>query len=169
MIFFTCAYCSLVSSRKQHVEINTMIIIIIINMQIRCKKRNVAHQSTLGKLIGKQKEVHCSIPRVQKGDMTAAVKDGASIETQWLMELTAIKNRQEKREIPVLVFHIRVAFQILDVQVTSSVLLRELRGGAARNTRLTEQNDLSPQPPSLLFVSLSLGCMSSGKEPNWKT
>ncbi len=50
------------------------------------KKTNVAHQSTLGKLIGKQGEVHCSIPRVQKGDMTMVVKDGASIETQWLMQ-----------------------------------------------------------------------------------
>lgn len=34
--FFACAYCSLFRSRKQHVEI---IMIIIINMQIRCKKR----------------------------------------------------------------------------------------------------------------------------------
>lgn len=96
IFFFTCAYCSLVSSRKKHVEIN---MIIIINMQIRCKKRtNVAHQSTLGKLIGKQGEVHCSIPRVQKGDMTLVVKDGASIETQWLMQTTAIKNHEEERE-----------------------------------------------------------------------
>lgn len=37
------------------------------------KRTNVARQSALGKLIGKQGEVHCSIPRVQKGDMT--VKD----------------------------------------------------------------------------------------------
>lgn len=51
-----------------------------------------------GKLIGKQGEVHCSIPRVQKGDMTVVVKDGASIETQWLMQSTAIKNHEEKRE-----------------------------------------------------------------------
>lgn len=66
-------------------------------MQIQ-KKNNVAHQSTLGELIGNQGEVHCSIPRVQKGDMTMVVKDGASIETQWLMQLTAIKNHGEERE-----------------------------------------------------------------------
>lgn len=62
------------------------------------KRTNVARQSTLGKLIGKQGEVHCSIPRVQKGDMTLVVKDGASIETQWLMQTTAIKNHEEERE-----------------------------------------------------------------------
>lgn len=96
MIFFTCAYCSLVSSRKQHVAIN---MIIIINMQKKMqKKTNVAHQSTLGKLIGKQGEVHCSIPRVEKGDMSVVVRDGASIETQWLTQSTAVKNHGEKRE-----------------------------------------------------------------------
>ncbi len=62
------------------------------------KKTNVAHQSTLGKLIGKQGKVHCSIPRVQKGDMTVVFKDEASFETQWLMQSTAIKNHGEERE-----------------------------------------------------------------------
>lgn len=71
------------------------------------KKTNIAHQSTPGKLIGKQGEVHRSIPRVQKGDMTMVVKDGASAETQWLTQSTAIKNHGEEREIPVWVFHKR--------------------------------------------------------------
>ena len=89
-----------------------MIIIIIINMQIRMqKKTNVAHRSTSGKLIGERGEVHRSIPRVQKGDMTVVVKDGASIETQWLMQSTVVKNHGEERER---VFHMRL-FQILDV------------------------------------------------------
>lgn len=37
----------------------------------------------------------------KKGDMTVVVKDvkhGASIETQWLMQLTAITNHGEERE-----------------------------------------------------------------------
>ena len=62
------------------------------------KRTDVALQSTLGKLIGKRGEVHCSIPRVQKGDMTLVVRDGASIETQWLMQLTAIIKHGEGRE-----------------------------------------------------------------------
>lgn len=52
-------------------------------MQIGAKKGQMLLVSQhWGKLIGKQGEVHCSIPRVQKGDMTVVVKDGASIETQ---------------------------------------------------------------------------------------
>lgn len=62
------------------------------------KKTNVARQSTLGELSGRRGEVHRSIPRVQKGDMTVVVKDGASVETQWLMQSTAIKNHGEERE-----------------------------------------------------------------------
>lgn len=51
-----------------------------------------------GKLIGKQGEVHCSIPRVQKGDMTVVVKDGASIETQWLMQLPLKTMKRKGRD-----------------------------------------------------------------------
>lgn len=36
---FTCAYCSLVSSHKQHVQINVMIITIITNVQKKKHKR----------------------------------------------------------------------------------------------------------------------------------
>lgn len=59
------------------------------------KKTNIAHQSTPGKQIGKEGEVHCSIPRVQKGDMTVAVKDGASVETQWLTQ-SSLKTMERK-------------------------------------------------------------------------
>lgn len=61
------------------------------------KKRNVARQSTSGKLIGRQGEVHCNSKSTKKGDMTVVVKDGASIETQRRMQSTAVKNHGEKK------------------------------------------------------------------------
>lgn len=81
-------------------------------MQISCKKQknkkkerkeNVARQSTLGKLIGKARRGSLQYSKSTKGRYDC--KDGASIETQWLMQSTAIKNRGEERERFLFEFH----------------------------------------------------------------
>lgn len=151
--FFTCAYCSFISSRKQHVEI---IMIIIRNMQIRCKKKKKRQTLFVSQhwvsWSGSKERFAAVFQRVQKGDMTTVVKDGASVETQWLTQTTAIKNHGG------ILFECSITgFRFF--KTLSSTLLRVLsfaRSEALHSAPLTEQNHLSPILPSLLSLLLLL-------------